>query len=701
MKANLLKNIILLGITTAKAGGEFPSHSPKKSAASKNVFSSLFQSEKKAEFLKVGKPGKKPAPSVITEGHRLKMSTPDRKQKSKVFDAAGQDAPFNPTIPAGNPLPSSDQKAGVFTQPVIRKGDGINEIEKSQTTDIAQNKGRAVVTAQLKGDNVAAKVTEGNKGQSVNVVQHGTVKTARNVKVTSAHPIKNSIPMRTEEGDGPVHKAPQIKSNAVQHSGFHTNTSGKGNQITESSKETPVHAGRAVHSVRNPLNTVHGTDMKNVGNLGNDNGVNTDIHKVGTKSTDNNTKFSSISSQQVKFNPGSLAAERVGSFQRETAKPDMINESLNNVKIDGSRGHEQERTEDSNQIHARRIPQSVHNESSGLNNHNTSDSNDQTLLRSAGRLQEHNYQPEVRFVNNMPHEVADPAQTFDLDVQDDGEGEFGEVNSRIARSGQTSNESGVTGGISGGGTSGQGSSGRSGGSSSAGGSSAGGFFLPGKLSRAVTKGETKQSKDDHSEKSSAKPTKKVGSNGRGPLRSGQVDNPAMIKTHSSVNGKAIKTGNQGGPLLDLEEKVAQIQNLKQMTDKIRAQAQLLKMGGETTIEVKLHPVKLGALRVRIGVNGDEMNLAFSADKSETAAALHEVRGELANIVTEQGYTLTNCEIENRLPQQRWQQYINDSHSKQQNDKQGYRENAGRENREDEENQHRPLQYGYNTMDLVA
>lgn len=152
----------------------------------------------------------------------------------------------------------------------------------------------------------------------------------------------------------------------------------------------------------------------------------------------------------------------------------------------------------------------------------------------------------------------------------------------------------------------------------------------------------------------------------------------------------------------LSEKVEWLTNLTQLAQKIRAQAQLLKGGGDSVLEVRLYPAHLGSVKVRIEVRGDQMNLSFSVERPEAATILRDARVDLAGIVTDQGYTLGQCEVESRLPQNRWAQSAMNSHQGGSADRENFAErDHSNQDGDPPAEEHRMLNFGYNTLDLVA
>lgn len=151
----------------------------------------------------------------------------------------------------------------------------------------------------------------------------------------------------------------------------------------------------------------------------------------------------------------------------------------------------------------------------------------------------------------------------------------------------------------------------------------------------------------------------------------------------------------------LESQIARLSNLKQIVEKIQARAQLMRSGERTTLNVHLNPPKLGMVQIKVEVQGDQMRLLFSADRPEAASVLQEARHELQALVNSQGYALVQCEVENRSAQNRWLEFGPDANSGGQNYGRQSQENEDASNPDDQPHQRQMLNYGYNTMELVA
>jgi flagellar hook-length control protein FliK len=152
----------------------------------------------------------------------------------------------------------------------------------------------------------------------------------------------------------------------------------------------------------------------------------------------------------------------------------------------------------------------------------------------------------------------------------------------------------------------------------------------------------------------------------------------------------------------IEEKIQEIQNLSDIVSRIRTRAQLLNNRGAMTLEAKLNPAHLGPIRVHIDVQGDQMRLAFTADRPEAVAALQHAQTELTSMMSDHGYHLTDCDVDQRSSQQsKWQETQNASNS----NRHAFDEETEGESQPDDEetpsSQSRRINLGYNTLDLVA
>lgn len=152
----------------------------------------------------------------------------------------------------------------------------------------------------------------------------------------------------------------------------------------------------------------------------------------------------------------------------------------------------------------------------------------------------------------------------------------------------------------------------------------------------------------------------------------------------------------------MDEKIQEIQNLKDIVDRIRARAQLLNKSGEMSLEARLNPAHLGPVRVQIDVTGDQMRLSFTADRPEAVAALQNAQSDLTSMMSERGYDLTNCDVDQRSPQQsKWQEAQNAANSGRRSLDQDAEGESRPQHEEEQPTQHRQINLGYNTLDLVA
>jgi len=153
---------------------------------------------------------------------------------------------------------------------------------------------------------------------------------------------------------------------------------------------------------------------------------------------------------------------------------------------------------------------------------------------------------------------------------------------------------------------------------------------------------------------------------------------------------------------DREEDIGKILNIRDLSEKIRAKAKLIKSDVKTVIEVKLNPANLGKVRLLIETHEDQMRLLFSAERPEAVAALENARGELGSLLAEQGYNLSSCDVDNQFPQNRWQEARAASDGKQHHVSRDTEGEGGAPHHEEEpKERHRSLNFGYNTLDLVA
>ncbi len=176
-------------------------------------------------------------------------------------------------------------------------------------------------------------------------------------------------------------------------------------------------------------------------------------------------------------------------------------------------------------------------------------------------------------------------------------------------------------------------------------------------------------------------------------------------SHEMTQGNQISksSGTQAPrlPAAEIPLKLQHIQNLKELAEKIQARAQLAN-GLRDTLEVLLSPPKLGRLKVQVEMQGEDMHLVFTAEREEAAQALKGVRADLTHLVTEQGYTLTECEIESQTLPHRWPEaYAQPAPRNSREDRQNSPGEGQLSEQEPRDEQQRALNFGYNTMDLVA
>jgi flagellar hook-length control protein FliK len=147
--------------------------------------------------------------------------------------------------------------------------------------------------------------------------------------------------------------------------------------------------------------------------------------------------------------------------------------------------------------------------------------------------------------------------------------------------------------------------------------------------------------------------------------------------------------------------VQAVQNLKNLAEKIRAKAQLMKGNAVTVLEARLSPAKLGTVRIQIEISGDQMRLILAAERPEAAAALQNARSDLAALVSDHGYNLTRCDVEDRYPQSKG----SETHPHGGTNRRGFRGQVEDESesrgRDDDQHTRRMIDWGYNTMELVA
>lgn len=148
-------------------------------------------------------------------------------------------------------------------------------------------------------------------------------------------------------------------------------------------------------------------------------------------------------------------------------------------------------------------------------------------------------------------------------------------------------------------------------------------------------------------------------------------------------------------------KIIRLQEVRELADKIQARARLLD-GSKTRLEIKLNPAHLGRISVQLETEGDEMHLLFFAGQDETAQALKEAKPELVQLLNEQGYHLTRCDIETHLPS--WNP-PDPHHPAPSEGRAAKHERYAAEDETEKESSmqpnYRPLFLGYNTMDVIA
>jgi flagellar hook-length control protein FliK len=150
-------------------------------------------------------------------------------------------------------------------------------------------------------------------------------------------------------------------------------------------------------------------------------------------------------------------------------------------------------------------------------------------------------------------------------------------------------------------------------------------------------------------------------------------------------------------------KLEHIKNLQDLAEKIQARAQMANPTREALL-VRLNPPHLGLLRVQVETRGQELRLVFNAQTPEAVQALKDSRPELTQMVSDQGYTLTRCEVDSQpMPDRRAEGYSADQPKRPSPDSHNHRDDTTTSNeaedRSSEKIQH--LDLGYNTLDLVA
>ncbi|RJP81650.1 MAG: flagellar hook-length control protein FliK [Candidatus Zixiibacteriota bacterium] len=108
-------------------------------------------------------------------------------------------------------------------------------------------------------------------------------------------------------------------------------------------------------------------------------------------------------------------------------------------------------------------------------------------------------------------------------------------------------------------------------------------------------------------------------------------------------GEAKATLHPAGPPPTLE-RMQRLQEVHGLAERLQARALLGKNGGAEALDIRLSPPALGPLRVQVEVHGEEMKLAFAADRPETARILVDIRPELTGLAQDRGYDLIQCEV---------------------------------------------------------
>ncbi len=169
---------------------------------------------------------------------------------------------------------------------------------------------------------------------------------------------------------------------------------------------------------------------------------------------------------------------------------------------------------------------------------------------------------------------------------------------------------------------------------------------------------------------------------------------------------SLKTTNESSPRPSTPEqleKLHQIVEVRELAERLQARARL---GATETrqLELRLKPPYLGSVRVLIETLGEEMRLVLVTDRPEAAGALNEAAPELSRLIAEQGYHLTQCDIQNQsTPQNRWQDgYAASQAANRRQDANNAEPEPESENVAEEDTAERqPLYLGYNSFDLVA
>jgi len=93
-------------------------------------------------------------------------------------------------------------------------------------------------------------------------------------------------------------------------------------------------------------------------------------------------------------------------------------------------------------------------------------------------------------------------------------------------------------------------------------------------------------------------------------------------------------------------RIEYLRNLSHLAEKIQASAQL-RNGSARVLEIHLTPPRLGSVVLRVETEGQEMRLHFGAQSEAAMQMLKDLRSDLANVVSEQGYDLKRCDVEHQ------------------------------------------------------
>lgn len=143
-----------------------------------------------------------------------------------------------------------------------------------------------------------------------------------------------------------------------------------------------------------------------------------------------------------------------------------------------------------------------------------------------------------------------------------------------------------------------------------------------------------------------------------------------------------------------------IRNLRELADKIRARAQLLKSAQQTVLEMRLAPAQLGTVHLQIKIVDDQMHLSFTADRPEAVAALQQSREELASLIAPFGFNLAHCDVEDGQSRGRGATGTSQHGSDRPSPDGDFEEEADTPGDHDHATR-KMIDYGYNTMELVA